>query len=599
MICEIAPFSEELQPAVDTQFISQLEAHGLIDQFIAKQLSDDRDVNITGFFILLSILQVNLIETNIFEDILNDLPNRTQPFDLVQEQQNDEVIREAVPWKNRANPDESPNLPLALQKYRKQFNHIVVENDILYRLFYDDCVKMKYKQFCVPKLLWREVVFCLHKSKTVGHFGIAKPVKEFRKSFCFPNFTEFFISSIKNCLTCLQLKRVPSKFLKTPLQQVSSLKSHPGETLQIDLVGPLKSPVHRYVLTAIDVFTKYLFAVPLTNVRAGTIARELTSIFFRHSYFPKTIFSDLGTSFVSELLHDITKLLEIQLQHANLKHPQTVGVVERSHSALKRILKFNANERWKDWFKYLQLATFIHNTSYHSAFGCSPTALFHGREPIKPSDIRFNNTLIEPFSPNSEYVIALQDAMNKKFSETKLKLTELYNKYRAYYDCKAEAQPLALFSYWLLLNPKLMTQSEFVNKLLPIWLPLYRIENIFTNFNYIIRKVGTNYTQCVHRFRLRPVTPQGRIDDLTVISFENFQRDPSLGHYRGQPTLFDENFPTLLEPPTIVVATQNVTEDAPPVTVSLHFPIAPAPITVGLAALPAPLPHPLWQRPQP
>ena len=347
------------------------------------------------------------------------------------------------------------------------------------------------------------------------------------------------------------------------------------------------------MLTAIAVFTKYLFAVPLTNVRADTIARELTSIFFRHSYLPKTFLSDLGTSIVSELLHELTKLLEIQLEHASLKHPQTVGVVERSLSALKRILKLNTNEQWNDWFKYVQLATFIHNTSYHSAVGCSPTVLCHGREPIKPLDLRFNNSLIERFSLSSEFVIALQDAMNKKFSVSKkLKLTEMYNKYRAYYDCKSEAEPLALFSYCLLLNPKLMTQSDFASKSLPMWLPLYRIEKLLTNSNYIIRKVGTNYTQCVHRNRLRAVTRKGRIDDLTIINFEIFQRDPSLGHYRGEPTLFDESIPSLLEPPTRVVATQNLTEDSPPVTVNIRFPIAPAPLPVGLAAVPAPLPAP-------
>ena len=54
---------------------------------------------------------------------------------------------------------------------------------------------------------------------------------------------------------------------------------------------------------------------------------------------------------------------------------------------------------------------------------------------------------------------------------------------------------------------------------------------------------------------LETCAPQGRIDDLTVINFENFQRDPSLGHYRGEPTLFEESIPSLLEPPTTVVAT--------------------------------------------
>ena len=346
------------------------------------------------------------------------------------------------------------------------------------------------------------------------------------------------------------------------------------------------------MLTAIDVFTKYLFAVPLTNVRADTIAQELTSIFLRHGYLTKTMLSDLGTSYVPELLHELTKLLEIHLEHASLKHPKTVGVVERPHSALKRILKMNFNEQWNDWLKYVQLATFIHNTSYHSAIGCSPTVHFHGPEPIKQLELRFNNTLIERFSPNSEYVIALQDAKNKKLSETKFKLTEIYNKYRDYYDCKAEAKPLALFSYCLLLNPKLTTQSEFASQSLPIWLPLYRVEKILINSNYIIREIDANYTQCVHRIRLRPVTPQDRIDDLRVINFGNFQRHPTLGHYRGEPTLFDESIPSLLEPPTTVVATQNVTEDPPPVTINLRFPISPAPVPVGLAAAPAPIPLP-------
>ena len=202
---------------------------------------------------------------------------------MVHEQQNDEVIREVISWKKRGDPDELPNLPMALTKYRKQFHHLVVENDILYRLFYDDCGKVKFKQFCVPKTLWREVVFRLHNSKTAEHFGIAESVAEFQKRFYFPNFTEIFISSIKNYFTLLQLKRVPSNFLKTPLQPVSSLYSCPGKTVHFDLVGPIKSPVHRYVLTAIDVLTKYLLAVPLTNVRADTMARELTSIFARHS----------------------------------------------------------------------------------------------------------------------------------------------------------------------------------------------------------------------------------------------------------------------------------------------------------------------------
>ena len=80
--------------------------------------------------------------------------------------------------------------------------------------------------------------------------------------------------------------------------------------MQIDLVGPFQSPVCKYVLSEIDVFSKYLFEVTLTSAHAGTVAKALV------------------TSFVPELIHELSKLLKIQLEHASLKQPQTIGVVE-------------------------------------------------------------------------------------------------------------------------------------------------------------------------------------------------------------------------------------------------------------------------------
>ena len=87
--------------------------------------------------------------------------------------------------------------------------------------------------------------------------------------------------------------------------------------------------------------------MPLTNGRADIVACALATISFQHSYMPSKTLSDLGTAFVSELMHELTKMLKIRLEHANLKHPQTFGVMERSLSALKRIFKLNTN----DWNK--------------------------------------------------------------------------------------------------------------------------------------------------------------------------------------------------------------------------------------------------------
>ena len=190
-----------------------------------------------------------------------------------------------------------------LRKYAKHLPRLVLDNDVLYRLFYSDAGQVRYKQFCVPQHLQKETVFRVHNATTAGHIGVTRTVAEFRQRFYFPGFSETLLQTIKNCLTCLQAKRVLQSQLTPPLQELSSLQSYPGDMLQIDLVGPLQSSAHTYVLSGIDVFTKYLFAVPLTSGHAKPVATALVNIFYNHSCIPDTIVSDLGTVFVASLIH--------------------------------------------------------------------------------------------------------------------------------------------------------------------------------------------------------------------------------------------------------------------------------------------------------
>ena len=88
-----------------------------------------------------------------------------------------------------------------------------------------------------------------------------------------------------------------------------------------------------------------------------------------------------------------------------------------------------------------------------------------------------------------------------------------------------------------------MTQSDFAAKSCTIWLSLYKNEKFLTNSNYLIRKIGTPYTQCVHRKRLRPITPNYDVEDINL-TMQDFKRDPSLGKYRSEHEIFDEALET-------------------------------------------------------
>ena len=574
-------------------FIHQLREQGVSDDLLeqikqqTKKINQDID-EVQGYIRFLARTEINAVLIPDPNDYLSDLVEQNQPLDLKTEQEKDEVLKRVVKWKEENNVEDLTYASNELKKYRKQFRRLVLRDSILYRKFFDHTGRVQYHQYCLPKHLWKEVVYRLHNSRLAGHLGIVKTVEEFRKRFYFPNFTEYLISVIKNCLTCLQTKLISNNSLKTLLQPISSLQSFPGDMLQIDLVGPFKSPVYKIVLTGIDVFSKYLFAKPLTSASAQKVATELAAIFFSHSYIPHTILSDLGSNFVSDLMHELCTLLEIKLKHATLKHPQTVGVVERSHSALKRILKLNTNEQWSNWHLYVPLAAYIHNTSYYSSIGCTPTSIFHGREPIKPLDIRFNRKNNQQFDPKSDFVTELQDAMQIKFAENKEKIVEAYHKYRKYYDAKANADPLENQNFCLLLNPKLTHQTSVGFKSMQVWLPLYRVEKVLTNSNYLIRKVGTNYTQCVHRIRLRKYEPLEPPVDLENLDTNNFTPDPFLSKYRQEPEIFDSEIPSLLThtfaEQAITGKAESTTEDA--VNISYRYPLIRA--APPFAALPVP-----------
>ena len=155
--------------------------------------------------------------------------------------------------------------------------------------FFDDIGKISHSKVCVPKHLRKEVIYRIHNSSTGGHLGIVRTAKEFRKRFYIPGFLEFLTDFIKNCLSCLTLKRVTKKQFHPPIQPISSEQLFPGDMMQIDLVGPFHSPVYKYVLSRMDVFSKYLFAVPSTSAHAGTVAKALVSIFFNTATFlPKS-----------------------------------------------------------------------------------------------------------------------------------------------------------------------------------------------------------------------------------------------------------------------------------------------------------------------
>ena len=106
--------------------------------------------------------------------------------------------------------------------------------------------------------------------------------------------------------------------------------------MQIDLLPELPpSGALENIITAIDVFSRYAFAYPVSNSTAVNAAKVIIDIMTRHACLPTFNITDKGSVFVSQVIHEVAEILGINLKHATTKQAQTIGVIELAHATIK------------------------------------------------------------------------------------------------------------------------------------------------------------------------------------------------------------------------------------------------------------------------
>ena len=279
--------------------------------------------------------------------------------------------------------------------------------------------------------------------------------------------------------------------------------------MQIDLVPELPpSGGYENIVTAMDVFSRYLFAYLTSNQDAKTIAEVLVNIMTKHAYLPTTLISDKGTAFMHQVIKEVAVVLGITLKHASTKHAQTIGLLERSHASIKQALKIETGERRSLWHNFINIAVLNYNTSYHTSIGCKPSRVFHGRIPYNVLDLKFGIHPQQQPIPTSQIAQEVLEQTEMIHQDVRKNIMQPYIKYKAYYDKKANASKLKEADYVYILQLKADHQGSKIPLTEFRWVGPYIIEKVLPNNNYLVRKIGTNKTQVLHRMRMRQFTPR-------------------------------------------------------------------------------------------
>ena len=158
--------------------------------------------------------------------------------------------------------------------------------------------------------------------------------------------------------------------------------SKPLERLQVDLIdlSQYKSPQNRhtsYLLTIIDCFSKYAWAIPLTNKSSENVAKAFKKILTTEELpsIPSIVQSDNGSEFAGEFSY--------LLNDYNIKHikslpysPQSNGQIERLNQTLKRMIRtYMISNQTRSYIEHLPTLLSLYNSIPHTTTGYPPKHL--------------------------------------------------------------------------------------------------------------------------------------------------------------------------------------------------------------------------------
>ena len=357
------------------------------------------------------------------------------------------------------------------EEYEEIYNNIVkypkyeIIKEKLYRIKRD-----------IPRLVIRDeelegFMYLIHDHELSAHFGIRATQDKAKEKYYWKKMDKDIEKYVKSCEQCQKRGKPSSKY------ELNSIEvKEPFYQIGIDFVGPLPSTKRRkrYIIVAMDYFTKWPEAKAVTRDTAEEAAKFLyEDIICRHGC-PQRIISDRGTHFKNKLIESLTERFNIEHKFSTSYHPQTNGLVERFNKTLCEALAKLSTD--KDWDEKIPSVLFAYRNKVQSLTKVKPFYLVYGRR------ARF---LDEEFQ-GEERLVELIEALPEARRLAKDKILESQIKQKNYHDNKVKNNQRFTFGEKVL-KFEASRENSKSGKLDDKWKGPYLIHNVYDNDVYKIK----------------------------------------------------------------------------------------------------------------
>jgi transposase InsO family protein len=198
----------------------------------------------------------------------------------------------------------------------------------------------------------------------------------------------------------------------------------------LDLLGPLPLAQGnlKYVVVAVEYFSKWIKAKPLATVTSATVQKFFWQNIVCRFGVPKAITVDNGTQFDAETFKDFCDQIGTKLHFASVRHPESNGLVERANGIIMTgIMKLIFNQPRGKWLDEFIKVVWSHNTTVSRSTGFTPFKLLFDDKAITPEEAKTGSIRTTTSSEDEADSQITKDTIEG----TRLQAIQHINKYQA------------------------------------------------------------------------------------------------------------------------------------------------------------------------
>ncbi|PKU60276.1 hypothetical protein MA16_Dca027859 [Dendrobium catenatum] len=284
---------------------------------------------------------------------------------------------------------------MAVRLRRQAANFTIINGELYKRSFTGPYLK------CLPPSEANYALREVHSGICGEHLGgRALAQKVLRQGFYWPTIKQDALELVRKCNSC----QLHANLTHLPAAETSTLQSPwPFAQWGIDIMGPfpIATGQRKFIILAVDYFTKWVEAEPLAKITEANAKQFLWKNIICRFGIPAKVITDNGTQFTGRVFTTFCKDLHIHLINTAVAHPQTNGQTEVTNRTILRGLKTRLEKAGGQWADELPNVLWAYRTTARTPTGETPYNLCFGTEAVIPVDIGVPGHRVQTFDSNA------------------------------------------------------------------------------------------------------------------------------------------------------------------------------------------------------